>query len=254
MLQIQDRQFDDFADSGRRRYVEESLLHLKTFAPRPTAAAGDPAVRALIMHGLDDARRHGFDQRGPVQLWLELAVVLGSGFATDPMLPWVAPMLDAEREPAAMFRAARLHRAAIAWLAEVSGADHARTRCALERARAAAARELPDDAFDADAPIERLLWHLHPEKCQAAGEDAVRALVVHSRQTAQALNLGAGRAAALLATLHLFAGHHATRDPLHPWIAQGLLARELPPRQRLARLEQRALTYLDHALAVRVGG
>lgn len=254
MLEIQDRQFDAFADSGRRRFVEEMLLHLQAFAPRPTAAAGASAVRALIEQGMDDARRHGFEQRGPVQLWLELAVVLGVGFSTDPMLPWVAPMLDAAREPAAMFRAARLHRAAMVWLGDVSGADHGHTRAALERARLAAARELPDDAFDADPPIEGLLWHLHPEKCQAAGDGAVHALVVHSRQTAQALGLGAGRAAALLAALHLFAGHHATRDPLHPWIAQGLLAREMPPRQRLARLEQRALTYLDHALAVRVGG
>ena len=50
-------------------------------------------MRKAIHFGTGQTFSHGFNFRGPVRLYLELMVLFGSHFDTDPQYPWAARIL-----------------------------------------------------------------------------------------------------------------------------------------------------------------
>ena len=59
------------------------------------------------------------------------------------------------------------------------------------------------------------------------------------------------RGAVLLCSLMFAFGHGCTRDPLYPWISQTMEDdRITDPASRAERLEKKAITWLDHVLAL----
>jgi hypothetical protein len=54
----------------------------------------------------------------------------------------------------------------------------------------------------------------------------------------------------LIVTLKFAFGHGCTDDPLYPWISRTLQDRKIKsPQARAARLEKKAVTWLEHVIA-----
>src|SRR5262245_64449839 len=90
MFTIRVEQQEAFDRALFRGFEDDMVSHLRRFAPRLFELRGEPTFRALIRLGADRAGRYGFTNRGPVRLFVELMVILGCDFDTDPMLPWAA--------------------------------------------------------------------------------------------------------------------------------------------------------------------
>ena len=113
MLTIRQEQFTFFSRLEVEKFEDWTLAHLKKFFPRECAAAGDERLRDTIQHGIRRAASYGIKTRPDVAKYVDLAVVFGRDFDTDPRLGWAGRILGEKREPSArmraLLRAAKVH-------------------------------------------------------------------------------------------------------------------------------------------------
>ncbi len=94
MLVFLDSQMAVLQGAAQRQFEAEMLSHLRRFSPKTFAMAGEPGVRTTIQTGIQRAHGYGLSFRGPVRLYLELMMMLGSAFDTDPQYPWASQVLQ----------------------------------------------------------------------------------------------------------------------------------------------------------------
>jgi integrase len=255
MLRIHREQVEAFRQAAGRSFEDRMVEHLRSFAPQHCEALGVEAVRRFIGVGRGRAGAHGFTLCGPLRLYLELMLMLGSDFDTDPLFPWAGGVLCDPEMPGEVARASALHTRVRRYVRAVAGPRLVHAWRALEAVCASRAETAPPlgPGFD-DAMIARL-EATHPQKCRHAGGDALRALVERARGEARARSLDTDAGQAIFVVLAFTLGHGFASDPQYPWAAATLEApAPSAPDARAARLWSRALLFLDQMLARRVEG
>lgn len=242
-----------FRQAALASFEEEMLAHGQEFAPKLSRLLGERQLRLAVRGAMARADRHGFTDRGPIRLFVELMFLFGSAFDSDPQYPWAFDIL---RDPAPqMRRAERLYGRVLDYQEKVSGPDAANTRAALKTLSFLPQQPLSFAAEEFVPAMLRELAYVFPQKAAYLGEEALTALIRASCATAQAARFPNSRGYALMVALGFAFGHGCADDPLYPWIARTLKdANITDPSARAARLEKKALTWLRHVLAEAPGG
>jgi hypothetical protein len=250
-LQLRPDQINAFRASAVDVFVATLKSHVREHFPMHWRLSGEAAVERTI-RGLNARARdaHGIDTRRGVMLYVTVAMMLGSGFDRDPMVPWVAAELEGGPRPDAGLADARMDTLAdlaLAYQKRVSGEDNR----ALYRALFVLDADL--DRFVAplvtglhpEAEILRRLEEAHPVKAEYLGTHTLRVLISRSSAVAARIGLTDFPGRALLALLHFMLGAHAHADPMLPWISQALNG--APDASQ--RLQTRAAAFLADILS-----
>jgi hypothetical protein len=249
MITIRPAQMKTFEDAALRQFEDDMVSHLKAFAPEHCAAIGDDAVRQVVRTGMDKAQRYGLTNRGPVRFFLELKILFGSEFDTDPHLPWALQTLNDPKLPEQMAKADRLYERFLKYEQEVAGPNSENALEALRRTRAQRIDDLPPLGRPFETEVLARLRSVYPAKCAYVGEPRLRALLVFSQQLAEKHALLAGPAVALFTGLAFALGHGFIQDPLYPWVADTLGNDAIPEMsKRVERVHSKMMTYLDGVL------
>jgi hypothetical protein len=244
MLVIRRAQMEAFGVVAQQAFEARMVGHLAAFSPPLFRTLGEQQMRAAVRLGIRRAAAHGLDLQGPVRLYLEMTLLFGSRFDTDPQYPWAATALAGADDQ--MQRATRLYEQMIDYREAVAGPEDAHHVQALRRILAMAGQDSAGD----ESELRRLLQAIHPQKAAYVGDRALDALIAKGRAEARRLHFSTPRAATLLVLLMLAFGHGCCGDPLYPWIARTLNADQpADADRRAARLERRSLTWLRHVLA-----
>ena len=179
MLVMRKEQMAALKQLAQHGFEAEMLDHLAGFSPRLFKLAGKESMQRAISFGIERAKSYGFDLRGPVRLYLELMVLFGSHFDTDPQYPWAAEILaDAKSAsvPQAQ-RAERLYMKAVECRQMIAGTNEAYV---LKASRKIAqiirhSPELSPDDFTSE--MLRLAKSVHPEKADYVGDGVLEALI-----------------------------------------------------------------------------
>ncbi|HEY6345529.1 MAG TPA: hypothetical protein VIY49_28865 [Bryobacteraceae bacterium] len=106
MLTIRPEQLAVFSQLEVRKFEQWMLAHLWRFFPRECRAAGDGQVRKTIRYGIERAGGYGVASKRDVCKYIDLMIVFGKNFDTDPRYPWAAQILGKPGDPAAKMRSA----------------------------------------------------------------------------------------------------------------------------------------------------
>lgn len=246
-LVIRDEQRKPFRELALAAFEDRMFEHLFAFSPQHCRGIGAAAVHQVVGSGLATAARYGFTQRGPVRFYLELMLLLGSGFDTDPQLPRpMAEILCAGGIADQLVRADRLHGALLQHMRAVLGPGNRYARAAIERLRAMSSATLVLSADRLHDDVLRLFEQCYPERCALAEPAALSRLIAAARSLAATARLDQRRGTALCSLLMFELGHRCFDDPLFPWLSRALddAVRADDPVARTERLEARAKTYL----------
>ena len=250
MLVIRQEQMEVFQAEARRTFEDAMVAHLAAFSPQLHRAVGDAALRSAVQLGMTKAASYGFDQRGPVRLYLELMLLFGSRFDTDPQYPWASEILSDRDGAPQMQRAERLYAWTMDYRQRVAGPEDAYALRALRNIGAWAAAPIDFALADLIPYMLREIAALYPEKSNYVGHEALSALIRKGRDGALIQRFGSPRAIALVVVMMVAFGHGCGADPLYPWIARTLTEdAAADPPAKAQRMEQRALTWLDAVLA-----
>jgi hypothetical protein len=245
VLMIRREQMMLFEEAQRHWFALEMVDHLHRYAPAHAARIGDHASYQLSLRGLDKAGQYGFSCRGPVRLYIELMVLLGTHFDTDPQYPWATRILNGRRELGEMQRADLLQQEAGRFYDSVLGSDYQYEHAAIRRLRAEQFADVPDWHASPFSEILIRLRTIYPEKATYVGQAALEALAAHARLLACKYSLTTSAGAALMTGMVFAFGHRCDIDPQFPWIAQCLARSDAHGSlQRLDRLRHDFLNYL----------
>ena len=247
---IRNEQVEALQSAVRYRFENEMVSHLAQFSPPLFKVLGEHQMREVIRLGMARAAKYGFEKVGPVRLYLEMMLLFGSDFDTDPQYMWSAEILSKRDVGSEMDRAGYLYQRTLHYRQNVGGPEDEYTLRALGNLRTWAQQaSLPiEKSFVSD--MLREINRIYPQKAAYVGEDALEALINEGRQEASKYGFTTPRENSLIVVLVLAFGHGCTHDPLYPWIARTLTDEAIiNPVTRAKRLETKALTWLDHVLA-----
>jgi hypothetical protein len=250
MLVMRTEHMEVFRAAAVRLFEEDMVKHLAEFSPPLVQAVGEGQLRKASQLGMKQAANYGFTYRGPVRLYLELMLLFGSHFDTDPQYPWAAEILTDRDPDHQMERAESLYQKCMDYRTQVAGPKDAYTLEALKNIAVLAKQPLtlPTDEFA--AAMLREITLVYPEKAAYVGNQGVSALIRKGMDGARMQRFSTPRGMALVILLMFAMGHGCGSDPLYPWIAQTLRDKAITdPDARAKRLEAKALTWLDHVLS-----
>jgi hypothetical protein len=247
MLIIRAEQMSAFEQAARQQFEDEMVVHSKGFATRLCEVIGDEQLRLAVRSAMARAATYKLTNRGPVQLFVEMTLLCGSGFDTDPQYPTMGAFLRAPYDQ--MMRSERIHAGYCDFLEKVSGPGASNVYRALKELLQLARTplDLPDDFVPG---ILEEMKRIFPQKVAYIGESGLGELVEEALAEARLYKFDTVREKVLILTLKFAFGHGCTDDPLYPWISRTLQdVKIVSPQARASRLEKKAITWLEHVLA-----
>lgn len=248
MLRISSGQVEVFRTRTRARFEETMMERCAVLAPARCAELGPAPLRTAVQAAIGRAELHGFTWVGPVRLFVELCLLLGSGFDTDVQYPFARACLH---EPGPqMQRAAALHAGSVAALHAMRGPEGRHDEAALWRLRElVAARPAAPRERDLTGVALATLAHVHPQRYAWIGEPALRSLIEHAEGEAMWHGIAGPESVLLIAGLMFAFGHACLEDPFHPWLAASLDREHHPDRALVGeQLRRHALARLGVVL------
>lgn len=250
MLVMRPEQMAVFRRAALGSFEDDMVRHLAEFSPPLFQAVGEGQLHKATRLGIERAASYGFTYRGPVRLYLELMLLFGSHFDTDPQYPWVGEILADRDSGNQMERAESLYRKGMDYREMVAGPKDAYTLNALRNIAVFAKQPLTLAIDDFAVAMLREIALIYPEKAAYIGNQGISALIRKGMDGARMQRFSTPRGMALVILLMFTMGHGCGSDPLYPWIAQTLRDEAIKdPDARAQRLETKALTWLDHVLA-----
>jgi len=249
MLIIRSEQKDILRKKARRDFEAEMLIHLRKFAPALFNVAGEEQMLKATQLGIKRAGDHGLTYRGPVRLYIELMLLFGSYFDTDPQYAWATEILNARSSGLQMHRADILYERTLLYQQEVAGPNKIYTIEAYKRIAIRAQQPVEINSGDLASTMLHEIKQLYPQKASYIGDAAVEALILEGVKEARTRRFSNVRSIGMIIILMFSFGHGCTDDPLYPWIGRTLKDEAIAdPDTRASRLERKALTWLDRVV------
>lgn len=250
MLVIRAEQMESFKKAALLSFEDQMVRHLAEFSPPLYKTVGEEQMRKVVQLGISQAAKYGFTYRGPVRLYLELMLLFGSYFDSDPQYPWAKEILSNKEVESQMQRAELLYQRTMDYREKVAGPEDAYTLEALKKIAVFARNPISMPADNFLPAIQREIALIYPQKAAYVGEAGLEKLIRKGMGGAQRQQFATVRGMTLVVVLMLAFGHGCGADPLYPWIARTLQDEAIINSEaRADRLEKKALTWLEHVLA-----
>lgn len=237
MFVIRSEQLSQMGDAISARFDDELVRHLSSYAPFETEMLGQDGLRRLVILAKQRAAVVGFTHRESIRLYLDLMILLGSGFATDPQYPWVtAALVPSVKTPEQKWRARTLHRNTLRYTHAVLGEKREFLFAALQRVGHSSGLEFWLQG-NVPEPLISNLRLIFPEKCSYLGDAVLRSVIQLAARRAEDYGVSLQQGVVLFAILIFLLGHEVDRDPTVPWVEVSMRdTASLEPRERVERL------------------
>lgn len=246
---IRKAQIDALSVDLTRAFEDEMVEHLADFSPPLFSVIKEDHMREVIRFGIGRARDYRMTLRGPIRLYLELMILFGSHFDTDPQYPWAGEILIDRYSVSEMQRAEWLHERVLDYQEKVAGPDGENTQKALEDLLALARNPISLTGDNFSTGIRRELIHVFPQKAAYIGKESVDALIDEATAEARKYGFSKERENILMVILMYAFGHGCTSGLIYPWIGRTLNDDKIvDAAKRSERLEKKAITWLEHVL------
>lgn len=218
VIKIKDSQLQALESHALEGFVHELVAHCYQHFPHIQRTVEENVLRKVLADCIEKAEQIGFTQRGPVKFYLDMLIVYGVGFETDPQYPWVRDILEKTAHLPQMDRALALHQKSDEYLDLVSGPQN---RFMFEVAERLEQIELENANIyktGFSSYMHTLLKEFYPQKYEHTGEAAISMLIEQGEQKAQEVyGFDQARPAGLIVVLMYLLGHQVDKDPFYVW-------------------------------------
>ncbi len=233
---IRPEQIESMSRAEMPRFRAEMLEHIRAHFPKHFELLQEPGLDAVIRIGFERGKQLGLETRHQMILFLDYRIMLGSGFETDPQLPWAAAILgslESNRDAAID----RLYQATMSYLDVVVGQGQVFPTGPLRKMLEYPVVRLQQPSLAA-TPEQGLLAEFQsiwPQKFRRVGVESLRTLIATGRTRAAEYGLAGPRGTAAFVIAAYLLGHEFDRDPQYPWL--GAVLRDPGLKTEAAKVE-----------------
>jgi len=94
MLRIRNEQWTELSSATQRSFEQRMVVHLRKFFPQQCEALGATDLQDTIAHGIERAKTYDIVTERDVCLYIDLMMVFGRDFDTNPNLSWASYLLQ----------------------------------------------------------------------------------------------------------------------------------------------------------------
>lgn len=247
-MQVRSEQLQTLAATSATSFEADMVLHLRKMSPGIHRVVGDEVFRTAIANAIKRTGSYGFTNRGPIRLYLELQILLGHNFDTDPQYTPAAAILRKGDFTDQMPRAERLFEWSRDTWGIVAGPDYQHARDALSSLRDRDFEKFRLPPGDPVNPLAQLLAGIHPQKAKRVSGAAIEAIAAKGVHAAARAQVTSDPGIALVCGLMFALGHGILTDPYYPWIHGTLFNTSVATANECAALLYRkAVIYFDQA-------
>ena len=220
MLKIRRSQLQIFESVSLAKFESEMLLHSKNFAPDICSNLENDTLRTAVHETISRAEGCGFTLRGPIRLYIEMAISQGIGFETDHVFAVFGEIIRADGNQ--MNKANSLYEEGLSYHDSIAGymGDN------IDRAKLRLAKFLTQTASLSSRSFEQnmlsFLEEIFPEKFVYAGHENMLRFIQKGRMVCEQEEFFALKQQRVIIALMFVFGHECLRDPFHPWIQKSL--------------------------------
>lgn len=251
MIVIRTEQMNVFKKTALLSFEDEMVEHLAKFSPPLYKVVGEEQMRKVIQLGMSQVAKYGFTYRGPIRLYLELMLLFGSYFDTDPQYPWAAEIFINQESGAQMQRAKFLYEKALDYQEKVVGPDDGYLLEALKKNILFLRHPLSVTPENYLQDILKEIAQIYPQKTSYVGIKGLEAIIRKGIEGAQRQRLGSMRGMTVVIILMFVLGHGCGGDPIYSWIIKILNDKDITEREgKIQDLEKHLLSWLEYRLSV----
>ena len=231
MLLIRFEQIGTLEQIAMRSFEDRAYAHLNRYFPRHCDLLGETQVRRVVPIGLRKSIDYGLTAESCVQSYIDFMCLLGSGFDSDPLLPWAANALNDRSNADPIERGDDLYDRGWAYIGHIvadyrDAQGNPTTARFVEEIRAV--RGMSDKSIY-DTEILVFANHLYdrivrvlPAKTEYVGEERIRLQIARGVEAANGYGITSERGLVLFCVLKIILGDGFDRDPLLPWASKVL--------------------------------
>lgn len=183
-IKITNDQLKKLDDQAFELYISELIEHCELCYPKLVDYITPTELRVILANEVKKIKQQGVNQRASVRFQIDLKIIFGAGFKTDPQYEWIRKWLEQNAHYSQLEQADFLFYDCVDYLQTVYGENNInkyRTESQLEHFDLKS-YTLTKENFDRD--ILAILKDLYPKKAELAGDNALKNLITQSKLTA----------------------------------------------------------------------
>jgi hypothetical protein len=225
---------------NKQGFIDYMLSHLKKHFPVQSGLLQDEGLSNFINAGMEHARLWEFGTRYQCCLFIDVMVMLGSGFDSDIQIPWFREILnDGAKGPDEKIDL--LYQKVMTYLDTVVGKGWVFPMKQLEKLANMPVNKNPGEKAEAVLEQDLLpeLLNFWPQKYHVSGKINLQQQVISGISKAAGYGFTAENSIAYFVLLQYLFGHHIDIDPLYPWVKEFLGgAAEYPEEKKYLLLQE----------------
>jgi len=244
MLTIKKEQEKKFFDASFTSFENAMLSHVMTYYPNHYLMMKEPAIRQTIRVAFARAGKYGFDTQRNVCQYLNIMLILGSGFDQDPQYPWAEAMLKDTKVSDPTKKIDGISDKTLEVFGHISGAHHKHLNKALLNF-CNNSKELFDRIQQSrlsDAPS--ILEEIFPRKAEIVGGESLQLLLNQASEKSKTYGITLDQNTLVLLVFMFLSGAGFDKDPQFPWASEILADQSLNQDQKIKAIWEQAVSSL----------
>lgn len=250
MLIIRKEQMKAFDQIDFPAFSKEMADHISKHFPGHSKVFGDKAISNVIHQGFERAKAYDFTTRHEVCLFIDMMIMLGSGFDTDPQMTWAGDILNDKNFSDPTIKIERLYDRAMVYLDHVVGTDAVFPVGPLRKMFEYPAKKLQNlSESDMDNGILFEFKNIWPQKFRVVGEEQLRVLIQHNMALIGDYGISGIPAICFFLILMYLLGHRFYMDSMYELSMAGFNDDKVEgPAQKFEHLYAAFMTTLNEML------
>lgn len=217
-IKITNEQLKQFKPYVFENYISELVDHCDKNYPYLKATLGEAQLRQTLTECVDKAEKHGYTQRGPVQFYIDMLIVLGIDCENDLQYPWIKQTIEKNKHLSQISQTSELYAVLVEYLEKITGNQNQCLYKALEKLQLLKLTSLNVKKEHYIEDVHHLLYEIYPEKYQQTAKENITEFIKQGATKAY-YDYGFEEAnhATLIVLLMFFLGHQFDHDPFYQW-------------------------------------
>ena len=183
-IQITNEQLKKLDEQAFELYVGELIEHCELCYPKRVDYITVKELRVILANEVKKIKQQGINQRASVRFQIDLMIIFGVGFKTDPQYEWINQWLVQNAHYSQLEQADFLFEDCVDYLQAVYG-ENSRNKYLVDSKLECfdlTHYNLTKENFDRD--ILAIIQDIYPKKAELAGDKALQNLITQAKQTA----------------------------------------------------------------------
>ncbi|OTQ52721.1 hypothetical protein [Gilliamella apis] len=183
-IQITNEQLKKLDDQAFELYISELIEHCQLCYPNLVDYITTTKLRAILANEVKKIKQQEINQRASVRFQIDLMIIFGTGFKTDPQYAWINQWLEQNAHYSQLEQADFLFEDCVDYLKAVYGENNINKYLADSKLDCFDLNHyvLTKENFDSDILI--ILQNIYPKKAELAGDNALQNLITQAKHTA----------------------------------------------------------------------